>query len=341
MCRLLRLLHLCKLRVCLALWSRAGVHEPCSFSFDAGETTRVDSRVGILLGMVAAMLNAVGLHTQKLAHDRLPTEDESYSSAYLRLPLWWIGLLLILVAELCGSLAFGFAPAAIVSSLGSLVIVFTTILAVMDRGERLSCGTVLGIVIIVVGTWVLALSTPSDTRMLSSTDLWTMYKTVSFGAYVGGASLLLVAAYCSVCLPELLRVALGAALVSSFTVLSVQGIVFLGKDAMADCRACRCRSTLASPLLWILVWIVVLTAIVSGVYLEQYGLQAFRETQWIPMHFVCCVFAFTIASALTHRDLDELSLDQSVGVVSGMGLVLLGVLLTSRDPARSTLASEP
>ena len=126
-----------------------------------------------------------------------------------------------------------------------------------------------------------------------------------------------------------LRLAGAAATVSSFTVLAVRGLVNLLANFEYDCSACACRTTLASPLFWALVWVTAATAIASGAFIEQYGLQRFPETQWVPVHFVACALLFGGTSAIVFQDLALFSAAALVVTLFGVVLALWGVGLAN------------
>ena len=99
-----------------------------------GDGNGVSSELGIILAILAGGINAIGLNFQKLGHNSSP-ED---TLQYLKSRIWWIGFLFIIVAELVGSIAYGFSPASIVSALGATTVFFNSIISILFLKEKVS-----------------------------------------------------------------------------------------------------------------------------------------------------------------------------------------------------------
>ena len=307
--------------------------ETCVYRANAtadSEPRQVSSRWGIALAIVAAGVNSVGMHIQKVAHMKLDAAQSSV--AHFTSGRWWQGFACILLAEAFGAVSYGFAPAAIVSVLGALVIVGTGLLARLQLNERYSWLQIAGVAEVLVGVALLSIATPATTQLLSESQLaatLTRTDSVLWMIFAASVSVTLVVLWRNEVIANARRrmavLATAAAVTSSFTVLSVRGIVAIAADIPADCRNCGCANTLRSPLTVILVLITIVTAVVSGGWIEQTGLRSYKETIWIPTHFVACSIAFGTASAIVYDDMQGLEGKSAFVLSFGALLVLSGV----------------
>ena len=114
---------------------------------------------GVILSVIADVIIAISLNTQKIAHNRNADRQTGRpSKAFIRLPLWWVGITLNALGEVGNMLAYGLAPAAVVASVGSVGVVVNQIIAVCclkEQGRKRDlggvCGVVAGVVLIIFG----------------------------------------------------------------------------------------------------------------------------------------------------------------------------------------------
>ncbi len=96
--------------------------------------------------------------------EKVPPEGETRS--YLRSPYWWVGILLMTVGEAGNFIAYGFAPASIVSPLGVVALVSNCVIAPFMLNERFTRQDLLGVMVAVGGAVTVVLSAKtSETKM--------------------------------------------------------------------------------------------------------------------------------------------------------------------------------
>lgn len=292
----------------------------------------VSSTWGVSAAVVAAIVNSVGLHLQKLAHLRI--QDETMTAlAHLGSRFWWIGFTCLIVAELFGAVAYGFAPGIVVSSMGSLTIVGTAILARVHLKESYTPVQFGGMTSVIVGTVLLSVSTPATSTLFDESALLSILSEprsiVWFSiALVGIVTLSVLESRLSTRV-RLFVIAFLAAGVSSFTVVAIRGLVSILSTVVGDCEQCGCVNTLRSPLTWVLVLVTLGTGFLSAGVIEQRGLRQYREQVWVPVHFVACALTFGFSSALVYGDTGALSASALVVLGYGVGLVIWGIVLIS------------
>jgi hypothetical protein len=112
-------------------------------------------------------------------------EDENQDSTYLRSPYWWGGIVLMTVGEAGNFLAYGFAPASIVSPLGVVALISNCIIAPCMLKEQFRLRDFWGVVVAVAGAVVVVLSAKHGEKKLGPHEIWGAITTMEFEIYMG------------------------------------------------------------------------------------------------------------------------------------------------------------
>ncbi|XP_059280290.1 probable magnesium transporter NIPA3 isoform X2 [Lycium ferocissimum] len=110
--------------------------------------------------------------------------------SYLVEPLWWAGMITMIVGEIANFAAYAFAPAVLVTPLGALSIIISAALAHMILGEKLHIFGMVGCVLCVVGSTTIVLHAPQERQIESVKELWDLATEPAFLLY---ATLIVVA----------------------------------------------------------------------------------------------------------------------------------------------------
>ena len=115
----------------------------------------------------ADALIAVSLCIQKYAHNKNkdPVTGKPILS-YLKIPTWWLGILLNVAGEVGNMLSYGLAPAAVVAPVGSVGVVVNEIIAVLFL-ELLRYRDLLGLVLVISGIVMVIFAVPESDEKLS------------------------------------------------------------------------------------------------------------------------------------------------------------------------------
>ncbi len=113
------------------------------------------------------------------------TETVANPKSYLRSPYWWAGMLLMIIGESGNFLAYGFAPASIVSPLGVVALVCNCIIAPCLLKERFRQRDFWGVVVAVGGACTVVLSAKRSEADLGPEDLWAAITRWEFELYLG------------------------------------------------------------------------------------------------------------------------------------------------------------
>lgn len=104
---------------------------------------------------------------------------------YLHSPFWWIGIVLMVVGEAGNFLAYGFAPASIVSPLGVVALISNCIIAPILLKEPFRTRDFLGVIVAVAGAVTVVLSAGGNNPKLGPHDIWALITTWEFELYLG------------------------------------------------------------------------------------------------------------------------------------------------------------
>jgi magnesium transporter len=118
--------------------------------------------------------------------------DEKGSSTYLKSPYWWLGQVLITVGEMGNFLAYGFAPASIVSPLGVVALISNCVIAPLFFKEKFRQRDFLGVIIAVAGAVTVVWSAKQKETKLAPHDVWDAITTMEFEVYLGVSCFLIV-----------------------------------------------------------------------------------------------------------------------------------------------------
>lgn len=90
------------------------------------------------------------------------TRNASEDLAYLRNPIWWTGMVTMVVGEVANFAAYTFAPAILVTPLGALSVIIGAILASFLLDEKLGRLGILGCASCLIGSVIIILHAPAD-----------------------------------------------------------------------------------------------------------------------------------------------------------------------------------
>jgi hypothetical protein len=105
--------------------------------------------------------------------------------SYLKSPYWWFGIILMTVGEAGNFLAYGFAPASIVSPLGVVALISNCIIAPFMLKEPFRKRDALGVVIAVGGAVTVVLSASDNNPKLGPGEIWDLIRRWEFETYFG------------------------------------------------------------------------------------------------------------------------------------------------------------
>ncbi|XP_008555705.1 magnesium transporter NIPA2 [Microplitis demolitor] len=103
---------------------------------------------------------------------------------YLRQFTWWSGLLTMGIGEAANFVAYAFAPASVVTSLGALSIVVTAILSSKYLNEKINLLGKLGCILCMLGTTIIVINAPKDEQFETFQELIEKLYNKNFIIYI-------------------------------------------------------------------------------------------------------------------------------------------------------------
>ncbi|KAK4044630.1 magnesium transporter NIPA-domain-containing protein [Parachaetomium inaequale] len=123
-----------------------------------------DKYIGLALAMTSSL--AIGTSfviTKKgLMHAEERHGFEGDGFVYLRSPLWWVGIICLVIGEIFNFAAYAFAPAILVTPLGALSVLIGAVLGSYILKEELGTLGKLGSAICLIGAVIIVLHAPPD-----------------------------------------------------------------------------------------------------------------------------------------------------------------------------------
>ncbi|KAI6359867.1 hypothetical protein MCOR25_006912 [Pyricularia grisea] len=254
-------------------------------------------------------------------------QDDVSAISYLRSPYWWLGQILITVGEMGNFLAYGFAPASIVSPLGVVALISNCVIAPIIFKETFRQRDFWGVVVAVAGAVTVVFSANTEENKLAPDDVWHAITTLEFEIYMGVSCIFI--ALLMWASPRYghrsILIDLGlVGLFGAYTALSTKGVSSMLSSTLLG--------AFRTPVTYALLFVLLATAVMQVRYVNK-ALQRFDSTQVIPIQFVIFTLSVIIGSAVLYRDFEHTNAEQAVTFVGGCVLTFFGVfLITSGRP---------
>ncbi|KAF7557193.1 hypothetical protein G7046_g6101 [Stylonectria norvegica] len=242
---------------------------------------------------------------------------------YLKNSFWWGGMTLMIVGEICNFVAYAFTDAILVTPLGALSVVITTVLSAIFLKERLSMVGKVACFLCIVGSVVIVMNAPQES---SVSDIQEMQKYVIAPGFLTFAGLILVGSaitafyvgprwgkknmlvYISIC-----------SWVGGLSVVSTQG---LGAAIVAWIGG---EPQYKEWFLWVLFVFVIGTLVTEIIFLNK-ALNLFNAALVTPTYYVYFTSTTIITSSILFQGFKG-TVSQIVSVVMGFLTICSGVVL--------------
>ena len=135
---------------------------------------------GVFIG-VSFVLKKTGLLKANVKYN----EEAGEGYGYLKNAYWWTGMTLMIVGEICNFVAYAFVDAILVTPLGALSVVITTILSAIFLKERLSFVGKTGCFNCIIGSVVIVMNAPSESSAATIQEMKHFVIAPGFLSYAG------------------------------------------------------------------------------------------------------------------------------------------------------------
>jgi drug/metabolite transporter (DMT)-like permease len=154
--------------------------------------------VGIVLAVCSGLFIGVSFVIKKiglLKANAKYNEEAGEGYGYLKNAWWWTGMTLMIIGEICNFVAYAFTDAILVTPLGALSVVVTTILSAIFLKERLSFVGKVSCFICILGSVVIVLNAPEQAAVA---DIQEMQHFVIAPGFLSYAGVIIVGCVCVV-----------------------------------------------------------------------------------------------------------------------------------------------
>ena len=255
-----------------------------------------------------------------LSFDKDANDDETRKS-YLKSGYWWIGIILMTIGEAGNFLAYGFAPASIVSPLGVVALISNCLIAPLMLKERFRQRDFWGVLVAIAGAVTVVASAKNSETKMGPNDIWNALKRWEFLTYLGiTAAAILALMYASSRYGDRsIFIDLGlVGLFGGYTAISTKGVASLLSDTLLR--------IFTFPISYLLVTVLVFSALMQIHYVNR-SLQRFDSTQVIPTQFVLFTISVIIGSAVLYREFESTTARSAGEFVGGCIFTFFGVYL--------------
>ncbi|KAJ9675608.1 hypothetical protein PVL29_024502 [Vitis rotundifolia] len=225
--------------------------------------------------------------------------------SYLYEPLWWAGMITMIVGEIANFAAYAFAPAILVTPLGALSIIISAVLAHIILREKLHIFGILGCVLCVVGSTTIVLHAPQERGIESVKEVWDLATEPAFlfyAALVIAAVFILIVHFIPLYGQTHIMVYIGVcSLVGSLSVMSVKALGIALKLTFSG------MNQLIYPQTWAFT-IVVITCVITQMNYLNKALDTFNTAVVSPIYYAMFTSLTILASVIMFKVILQLTL---------------------------------
>lgn len=299
---------------------------------NSSETFGGNGWIGVVLSMVGDIIINIGMNAMKHAHNinQDPVTKEPIKH-FIYVPWWWCGIVGVVGGELANLVAYGYAPASVVTPIGSIGVVTNVFITTLVLKEKFTKVNMAGVISVVAGIVLVVYYAPRAVIEIKSAGIWsdvvyTMQGAVYFAVFVGGLAIMYplsrkygekyVCVYIMMC-----------AIIASLTIVCAKTFSSIFKRATDN----GFETEFNSPVPYITIVVMVITAVVSTGYVNK-AMMTFGNAQVVPTYFALFTTCSVASVAWVYREFDcLLDLKKSLLFMLGIVLAVSGVCLVQRS----------
>ncbi|XP_020227727.1 probable magnesium transporter NIPA1 [Cajanus cajan] len=299
-----------------------------------------DNVIGLILAVSSSVFIGSSYIVKKLGLKKAADNGNRAATgghSYLCEPWWWAGMITMIGGEIANFAAYAFAPALLVTPLGALSIIFSSVLAHFILKEKLHMFGVLGCVLCVVGSTTIVLHAPHERAISSVKEVWHLATEPGFIVYM-----FIVVVVVTVLIVRCVRnhgqghmlVYIGiCSLTGSMTVMSVKAVGIALKLTFEGSNQFIYFQT------WFFTIVVVGCCLLQINYLNK-ALDAYNTAVVSPVYYVMFTSFTIIASIIMFKDWATQDASQIATELCGFVTILSGTFLLHKTKDMGTKPSE-
>ncbi|KAI9356664.1 magnesium transporter NIPA-domain-containing protein [Pilaira anomala] len=259
---------------------------------------------------------------------------------YLKSLMWWSGMILMIVGELCNFIAYAFTQAILVTPLGALSVVISAVLSSIFLKERLSFQGKVGCLQCILGAIVIVLHAPEQSSADSTIEAFKgLVLSVGFLVY-GSIAVIVSLVLVFYCGPRwgkknMLVYITVCSLIGSISVVFTQGL----GSAIVHSATKGNENQFKNWFIYVVLAIVIVTLIVEIVYLNK-ALNLFNTALVTPTYYVIFTTMTIVSSIVLYRGFDASPVDV-ITCVLGFLNICSGVALLHNSKSQPSEIESP
>ncbi|CCX35450.1 Putative uncharacterized protein [Taphrina deformans PYCC 5710] len=243
---------------------------------------------------------------------------------YLKNPIWWAGMVTMIVGEVANFAAYTFAPAILVTPLGALSVLIGAVLASIFLKEQLGVLGKLGCALCLLGSVIIVLHAPADKDVQTVDEILNYAIQPGFLFYCFTVTVFALTmiykvaprygkknplVYISIC-----------STVGSVSVMSIKGFGIALKLTLAG------NNQLTHPSTYVFAIVVVVCILTQMNYFNK-ALDQFDTSLVNPLYYVTFTTATLLASFILFRGFNTSNAVNTISLLAGFLVIFSGVYL--------------
>ncbi|CAH8543626.1 unnamed protein product [Heterobilharzia americana] len=240
--------------------------------------------------------------------------------------MWWMGFILMGIGELANFIAYAFAPAILVTPLGALSVLVSTLLSVHFLNEHINCIGGFGCCICLLGSTLIVLYAPKEQNITSLQEMWSKAADPPFIAYslfvilLSSVLIFILGPRYGKTNPIIFTLISGS--IGSLSVIACKGVGVGLKNSFST----GLLPTISFWFFWFLIiWLI--GAITIQMYYLNRALDLFNTGIITPLLYVFFTGFVIIASTILFHELNTLEYIDYVGLILGLIFTVLGIFM--------------
>ncbi|KAK9889727.1 hypothetical protein WA026_007108 [Henosepilachna vigintioctopunctata] len=282
--------------------------------------------IGVILAVSSSVFIGSSFIIKKISLLKLSKTSSLRAGAggfgYLRDWVWWAGLLSMGLGELLNLIAYGFAPAALVTPLGALSVVISAVLASKFLQEYLTTLGKVGCVLCIIGSILIICNAPRDLDAEDILVTKNLEKTPVI-IYTFFSSLLCIFLMC--CLsPEygnkfVLVYVIVCSVIGSFTVVASQVLSLSIREELQG-------DSLGYKVILISFSVLITCVCIQMAYLNK-ALDIFGTTVVTPIYYVMFTTLVLLFNSLLFGEWKHMTAWNTIGTIVGLIIAFFAIFL--------------
>ncbi|KAG2230252.1 Non-imprinted in Prader-Willi/Angelman syndrome region protein 2 [Thamnidium elegans] len=295
--------------------------------------------IGLILAICSSLLIGTSFVITKKGLLTSSTKEHGRatdSHRYLKNPVWWIGLIVMVMGEIMNFIGYTFAPAILITPLGALSVIIGAVLGSIFLNEKMGPIGIIGCLLSVIGAVIIIFHAPEDPEVQSVQELVAYMLKPGFLTYSIVVVLVVIVmiwkvvprwgktspiVYLSIC-----------SLVGSLSVMAIKAFGIAVKLTVAG------NNQFNQPSTYIFGFMCILFILTQVNYFNK-ALDLFSTNVVNPIYYVCFTTATIIASAIMFQGWHTTSYTNTISLISGFMIIFSGVYLLDMVAPMSNLKS--